>query len=213
MRSAVVLPTSTTRPSTTWRATRAAVAIQLDAATSSGRARAASTSRNPAAVVKTATPPVAAPETASSTKPTPSRLVRKASDSSAVMVTAVAPAGPSSAPIARSSPGSASFSRQISNGRLRTRTRGPPGPTSTRAALTLAPPTSQPTTAVTVPLLPDDLRHRRRNRRGEAARGAGGAGPRGTIGPAMRIVPVLDLKGGVAVHAVRGQRDAYAPVR
>jgi phosphoribosylformimino-5-aminoimidazole carboxamide ribotide isomerase len=29
----------------------------------------------------------------------------------------------------------------------------------------------------------------------------------------MRVVPVLDLKGGVAVHAVRGQRDAYAPVR
>src|SRR5262245_9530464 len=29
----------------------------------------------------------------------------------------------------------------------------------------------------------------------------------------MRIVPVLDLKGGHAVHAVRGQRDAYAPVR
>jgi phosphoribosylformimino-5-aminoimidazole carboxamide ribotide isomerase len=29
----------------------------------------------------------------------------------------------------------------------------------------------------------------------------------------MRIVPVLDLKGGLAVHAVRGQRDAYAPVR
>lgn len=29
----------------------------------------------------------------------------------------------------------------------------------------------------------------------------------------MRIIPVLDLKGGVAVHAVRGRRDAYAPVR
>jgi phosphoribosylformimino-5-aminoimidazole carboxamide ribotide isomerase len=29
----------------------------------------------------------------------------------------------------------------------------------------------------------------------------------------MRVVPVLDLKGGVAVHAVRGERDAYAPVR
>jgi phosphoribosylformimino-5-aminoimidazole carboxamide ribotide isomerase len=29
----------------------------------------------------------------------------------------------------------------------------------------------------------------------------------------MRIIPVLDLKGGLAVHAVRGQRDAYAPVR
>src|SRR5262245_31531184 len=30
---------------------------------------------------------------------------------------------------------------------------------------------------------------------------------------AMRVVPVLDLKGGVAVHAVRGERQAYAPVR
>ena len=29
----------------------------------------------------------------------------------------------------------------------------------------------------------------------------------------MRIVPVLDLKDGLAVHAVRGQRDAYGPVR
>ncbi len=29
----------------------------------------------------------------------------------------------------------------------------------------------------------------------------------------MRIVPVLDLKGGVAVHAVRGQRDQYAAVQ
>ena len=29
----------------------------------------------------------------------------------------------------------------------------------------------------------------------------------------MRIVPVLDLKGGVVVHARRGQRDDYAPLR
>lgn len=29
----------------------------------------------------------------------------------------------------------------------------------------------------------------------------------------MRIIPVLDLKGGVAVHAVRGERATYAPVR
>jgi len=29
----------------------------------------------------------------------------------------------------------------------------------------------------------------------------------------IRIIPVLDLKDGVAVHAVRGQREAYAPVR
>ena len=31
--------------------------------------------------------------------------------------------------------------------------------------------------------------------------------------PAIRVIPVLDLKGGVAVHAVRGERHAYAPVR
>jgi phosphoribosylformimino-5-aminoimidazole carboxamide ribotide isomerase len=29
----------------------------------------------------------------------------------------------------------------------------------------------------------------------------------------MRVIPVLDLKGDVAVHAVRGERSAYAPVR
>jgi phosphoribosylformimino-5-aminoimidazole carboxamide ribotide isomerase len=29
----------------------------------------------------------------------------------------------------------------------------------------------------------------------------------------MRIIPVLDLKDGVAVHAMGGQRDTYAPVR
>jgi phosphoribosylformimino-5-aminoimidazole carboxamide ribotide isomerase len=29
----------------------------------------------------------------------------------------------------------------------------------------------------------------------------------------MRIVPVIDIKGGVVVHARRGQRDAYAPLQ
>jgi phosphoribosylformimino-5-aminoimidazole carboxamide ribotide isomerase len=29
----------------------------------------------------------------------------------------------------------------------------------------------------------------------------------------MRLIPVLDLKGGVAVHAVRGERARYAPVQ
>ena len=29
----------------------------------------------------------------------------------------------------------------------------------------------------------------------------------------MRIVPVLDLKGGIVVHARRGQRAEYAPLR
>ncbi len=30
--------------------------------------------------------------------------------------------------------------------------------------------------------------------------------------PTVRVIPVLDLKGGVAVHAVRGERHAYRPV-
>src|SRR5215210_1715221 len=30
--------------------------------------------------------------------------------------------------------------------------------------------------------------------------------------PIMRVVPVIDLKGGVAVHAVRGDRERYRPV-
>ena len=30
--------------------------------------------------------------------------------------------------------------------------------------------------------------------------------------PAMRIVPVLDIKGGVVVHARRGDRAGYAPL-
>ena len=101
--------------------------------------------------MKTATSPAATRETASSTKPTPSRFVRKASDSSAVIVTAVPSAGPSSAAIAASTPGSAALSRQISNGRLSVRTRRPRGSASTRAAFTLAPPTSQPITASRVP--------------------------------------------------------------
>jgi phosphoribosylformimino-5-aminoimidazole carboxamide ribotide isomerase len=31
--------------------------------------------------------------------------------------------------------------------------------------------------------------------------------------PTVRVIPVLDLKGGVAVHAVRGERHAYRPVQ
>jgi phosphoribosylformimino-5-aminoimidazole carboxamide ribotide isomerase len=30
--------------------------------------------------------------------------------------------------------------------------------------------------------------------------------------PAMKIVPVIDIKGGIVVHARRGQRDTYAPL-
>ena len=29
----------------------------------------------------------------------------------------------------------------------------------------------------------------------------------------MRVVPVIDLKDGTAVHAVRGERERYRPVR
>ena len=30
--------------------------------------------------------------------------------------------------------------------------------------------------------------------------------------PAMRVIPVIDLKGGAAVHAVRGERERYRPL-
>ena len=29
----------------------------------------------------------------------------------------------------------------------------------------------------------------------------------------MRVIPVIDLKGGAAVHAVRGERERYRPLR
>src|SRR5262245_25823594 len=37
-------------------------------------------------------------------------------------------------------------------------------------------------------------------------------GRRAAASTTMRVIPVLDLKGGQAVHAVRGQRQTYAPV-
>ena len=76
--------------------------------------------------------------------------------------------------------------RQTSNGSETVRTRPSP---STAAAFVLAPPTSSPITS-----------------------GAGTAIQRERI-LAMRIVPVLDLKGGVVVHALRGNRADYVPLR
>ena len=29
----------------------------------------------------------------------------------------------------------------------------------------------------------------------------------------MRVIPVIDLKGGTAVHAVRGERERYRPLQ
>ena len=102
------------------RATASAVATQLAAATSHGRARAAATDTSSPAVVSTLSgrSPSAA-SAASSTNATPSRLVRNASESSAVIVIATASAGPpaTSATTSRSTAASASRSRQTSNGR------------------------------------------------------------------------------------------------
>ena len=95
MTSAVVLPTSTSSASGWDSATARAVATQLAAATSHGRARAASTDTSSPAVVSTLSGrSPSASCAASSTKPTPSRLVRNASESSAVIVMATASAGP-----------------------------------------------------------------------------------------------------------------------
>ncbi len=162
-----MLPTSISSASGCSSATASAVAIQLAAATSHGRARAASTETRSPAVVKTRASPNTA-STASSTNATPSRFVRNASDSSAVMVIATASAVPNS----RSTAASPSGSRQTSNGRDTVR-RDPP---SIHAAFVFAPPMSTASVA------------------------------------GMRVVGVIDLKAGEAVHAVRGERERYRPL-
>src|SRR5215216_5665568 len=178
--SAVVLPTSTSSASGCASATASAVAIQLAAATSHGRARAASTDTSSPAVVSTLSgQSPSASSAASSTNPTPSRLVRNASESSAVIVIATACAGPvaTSSATSRSTPESAWRSRHTSNGRESVRSDVP----SSQAAFVFAPPMSTASVAGAV--------------------------------AAMRVVPVIDLKAGTAVHAVRGERERYRPVR
>src|SRR3954451_21049471 len=135
--SAVVLPTSISSASGCVPATASAVAIQLAAATSQGRARAAATGTSSPLTVSTRKSPSASCA-ASSTNATPSRLVRNASESSAVMVIATASAGPASAATSRSTVVSASRSRQTSNGRETVRSELP----YSRAAFVFAPPMS-----------------------------------------------------------------------
>ena len=171
--SAVVLPTSTTRASAYASATASAVAIQLAAATSHGRARASPIDTSSPVVVSTLSGrSPSASSAAASTNATPSRFVRNASDSSAVIVIATAVASPASAATSRSTAASASRSRQTSNGRETVRSVVP----SSRAALVFAPPMSTASVA------------------------------------GMRVVGVIDLKAGAAVHAVRGERERYRPI-
>src|SRR4051794_19208344 len=157
-------------------ATARAVATQLAAATSHGRARAACMDTSSPAVVNTLSGrPASASAAAVSTNATPSRLLRNASDSSAVIVIATAsagPAAPSAAP-SRSTCESAERSRQTWNGRDTVRSVVP----SSQAAFVFAPPMSTASVA------------------------------------GIRVVGVIDLKNGTAVHAVRGERERYRPVR
>src|SRR3954447_8730104 len=174
--SVVVLPLSMSSASGCSSATASAVATQLAAATSHGRARAASMDTSSPAVVSTLSGRSPSESSAAlSTNATPSRLIRNASDSSAVIVIATASAGPAatSAATARSTPESACRSRQTSNGREAVRSDVP----SRQAAFVFAPPMSTASVA------------------------------------GMRVVPVIDLKAGAAVHAVRGERERYRPVR
>ena len=110
------------------------------------------------------------PAAASSTNATPSRLVRNASESSAVIVIATARADrPRRRP--RAAP------RRAPRGRARSRTaRRPQRHPSNRAAFVFAPPMSM------------------------------------LASTGVRVVGVIDLKGGAAVHAVRGERERYRPV-
>src|SRR4051794_13102376 len=176
MMSTVVLPMSMSSASRCALATASAVATQLAAATSHGRARAASMDTSSPAVVSTLSGRSAsASSAASSTNVTPSRLVRNASDSSAVIVIATASAGPAATSVAtsRSTCASAERSRQTSNGRETVRSDVP----SSQAAFVFAPPMSSASVA------------------------------------GMRVVGVIDVKDSTAVHAVRGERERYRPVR
>jgi hypothetical protein len=129
-------------------------------------------------VVRTLTSPSASCA-ASRTKETPSRFVRNASESSAVIVIATACGGPPATAVAtsRNTAVSAARSRQTSNGRETVRSVSP----CSHAALVFAPPISTASVAAVVARL--------------------------------RVVPVIDLKEGTAVHTVRGERERYRPVR
>src|SRR5687768_1412923 len=132
-----------------------------------------------------------AAETASSTKATPSRLVRNIWESSAVIVTAHVnvPAAPTSPASSISSRTSASGIRCSSNGRAHTAS----SPlVVSRATLVFTPPMSQPRITV-----PPKVRLK--------------ADTTGRISP-VRIIGVIDLKDGEAVHARGGRRDEYAAV-
>src|SRR3954453_13556270 len=171
--SAVVLPTSMSSASGYASATASAVAIQLAAATSHGRARASPIGTSSPAVVSTLSGrSPSASSAAARTNATPSRFVRNASDSSAVMVIATASASAASAATSRSTAVSASRSRQTSNGRETVRSEVP----WSQAAFVFAPPMSTASVA------------------------------------GVRVVGVIDLKAGAAVHAVRGERERYRPI-
>ena len=88
--------------------------------------------------------PPTASSAASSTNSTPSRFVRNASDSSAVVVSATASTGSGATPAttSRITAASASRSRQTSNGRDAARRSSP----FRHTAFVLAPPTSRPIT-------------------------------------------------------------------
>src|SRR5207245_579051 len=119
MMSVVVEPTSMSRQSANSRPTRWAVAAQFAEATASGSCRASAGVRHRASTPQTRTHAWGnAAVTASSTNPTPSRLVRNSCDSSAVIVTACASAGPASTSRARRSSigGSAAGSRLVTAG-------------------------------------------------------------------------------------------------
>ena len=181
--SAVVLPTSSISASGCSAPTASALATQLAAATSSGRARASARLTSSPAVVRASSRPRARPRPRRARSATPSRLVRNASESSAVIVSATSSAGSPAElgdDVAQRRPSARSRSRQTSNGRETVRTRVAVAPHRLRVGA--------------ADVEADHAAHPRRF-------------------PVMRVIPVIDLKGGVAVHAVRGERERYRPLR
>ena len=90
--------------------------------------------------------PETRPQTHRAQSPTPSRLVAKQSASSAVIVTAIAPASPRRPATSRSTSGNRCGSRHSANGRSTPNRRrlGPSRSADILAAFTLEPPTSHP---------------------------------------------------------------------
>src|SRR5215472_7156349 len=79
-------------------------------------------------------------------------------------------------------------------------------PSSTRASFRLAPPKSHPMIEVIYSSLPSGVLYQSLGVRSRLRR------PDGTAMSNFTVIPALDLKGGLVVHAIGGDRTAYSAI-